>query len=92
MEGSAKIKLSTFLPSNAYANRFWVVWEFSLEMILAFKWPLEVSWKADVIKYDFREGPKSFDHPAPPEKFSVFGSSGRDQGGSTSLTRFFPFG
>ena len=54
MEGSAKIKLSTFLLSNAYASRFWVVYEASLEVILAFNWASEASWKADVIKCDFR--------------------------------------
>ena len=69
-----------------------MVYEASLELILAFNWLSEASWKADVIKYDFREGPRSFGTPPPREKFSVFGSSGRDQGGSTSLTRFFPFG
>ena len=37
-----------------------MVYEAILELILAFNWPSEASWKADVIKYDFREGPKSF--------------------------------
>ena len=40
-----------------------MVYEASLELILAFNWPSEASWKADVIKYDFREGPKSFGTP-----------------------------
>ena len=69
MEGSAKIKLSTFLLSNAYGSGSWVVYEASLELILAFNWPSEASWKADVIKYDFREGPRSFAPPSPRDNF-----------------------
>ena len=72
MEGSAKIKLSTFLLSNAYGSGSWVVYEASLELILAFNWPSEASWKADVIKYDFREGPKSFATPPPREIFGFW--------------------
>ena len=49
-----------------------MVYEASLELILAFNWASEASWKADVIKYDFREGPRSFALP-PPEITSVFG-------------------
>ena len=45
-----------------------MVYEASLELILAFNWPSEVSWKADIIKYDFKEGPKSFDSPWAPQR------------------------
>ena len=40
-----------------------MVYEASLELILAFNWPSEASWKAAVIKYDFREGSEDFDTP-----------------------------
>ena len=49
-----------------------MVYEASLEVILAFNWPSEASWKADVIKYDFREGPKAFDNPPPREIFGFW--------------------
>ena len=45
-----------------------MVYEASLEVILVVNWPSEVSWKADVIKYDFREGSKSFATPPPPQR------------------------
>ena len=56
-------------------------------MILAFKWPLEVSWKADVIKYDFREGPRSFGHhPLPRDNFGFRAPVGGDRGGNQRHT------
>ena len=54
-----------------------MVYEASLELILAFNWPSEASWKADVIKYDFREGPNDFDTPrAPQRNFRFFAPVG----------------
>ena len=38
-----------------------MVYDASLKLILVFKWPSEASWKADAIKYDFRERPRSFE-------------------------------
>ena len=66
-----------------------MVYEASLELILAFNWPSEASWKADVIKYDFREGSESFDLPPLPEITSVLGAQWEGSG-RESLTRFIP--
>ena len=53
MEGSAKIKLSCCLLSNAYANRFWEDFGPRLETILGSNWSPEATSKAFVIKYAF---------------------------------------
>ena len=48
-----------------------MVYEASLELILAFNWPSEASWKAAVIKYDFREGSEDFGTPRGGERKST---------------------
>ena len=40
-----------------------MVYEPSLKVISVFNWPSEASWKAAVIKYDFREGSEEFATP-----------------------------
>ena len=73
-----------------------MVYEASLELILAFNWPSEASWKADVIKYDFREGPRSFDPPPPQRNFRflapVGGTREGQQASHASSLRLKPTG
>ena len=83
MEGSAKIKLSNLVLSNAYANGLWVDSETILKLILGFKWTSEATWKADVIKYANEDRPNENNYP-PHKNFRFCAPGGRDQGGKAS--------